>query len=293
LDEAVATLLGWRHEDKRKKYMVFMQTGRSAEQSPRLHSLDGSIGQVLTRLAEKAKLEYGDAVEVNASDEILSEKEQAVIYWSGEMFQAFAFAQDIDKELSKRGKSELVLDHQQTMFHKKLFIYFDGLDRWAQRKYKSTVFRLADGAVLTREAISLSGPIEQDGADTDAAEEAAYDALADAEKPPEKGGLGKMKTTNLYISFALLAEDFAKNNGGYSNENGLIEDVFGNYIACLWKTANIDKEIRRLGLNAATDRTQIAQLRNDIKVIRGVGHEAVAKCIHAARLHMAARLRDG
>jgi hypothetical protein len=189
--EAVAMLLGWLRGSIQPRAIAVTEYGVSPDQLPFLQSLEGSLQQQLQEQVDMARLEFLASVESGADEEEIIRKELVVEERHNLVKEAARYARDIDEELNSLD-SELRLDEFKTDKTREQYILIGSLDKWAIGKY---------GISILDEELDDSCAI----VDTETSTESA--------KPDCKEGLSDKSERSLYLTLALLVNEFAKTSG--------------------------------------------------------------------------------
>lgn len=222
-DEAVAKLLGWMQGEIRLRYIHLTDSGISADQLPHLHSLEGSLADLLSEFRRAARSELIEAFEADAAPEILDQKELAVSEWAEKIKKAGKYFRDIDDELAKGDESVLKVDDKASEETGTLQIRLSSLETWATKRY----------------GISVLGSDVEQLADSHQNEQSSVDE----EEPSADGGLDKQKADNLFISLAFLVDAFAQTAEAYRSGDRPNVIAISKRIEAVAKAANKNVEI--------------------------------------------------
>ena len=134
-DEAIAKLLGWMQGDIRRKFTNLSFDGITEESLQHMHTLEGSIWNLLTEQRANAQLAYSDAFDAQATEEFLYEKEKDILKWQEIISKAKSYQRDIDDELAKGSESALRIDKLISDESGLTHISLSSLDSWTLKEY--------------------------------------------------------------------------------------------------------------------------------------------------------------
>jgi len=190
-DVAVAKLLGWMRGIRRAKEINITEHGISEEQLPLLHSMGGSLQELLYELREAARQDLITAAENDASSDELEEKEKAAIEADSRLDKAFMYYSDIEEELSNGQDSTLKIDQETTGHTGVIHITLNSLDKWALGKYGISI--MDNKQTMSPDNMQVR-PINQN---------------IDEDLYP-KGGLTQTTANNILTTLGFLIEAFAQ-----------------------------------------------------------------------------------
>ena len=290
-DEAVARLLGWMKGPQYPKNIHFGQFGVPTNQYIYLQHLEGNIQNQLTLYRETARQEW---VSANASDNEDSSASAKVLLDCYDLAaKAERYLIEIDDEIAKENKSALRIDQAATQKAKETHYTLKSVDEWAKRIFglsviQSNFYQDSSKAELSFPPISTELLASEEIANIagndvwpDRENSHSRNSLISVDQFPYQGnvpderdeskaskkGLGEIKANNLYITLALLVEDYASICSGYTTAAGdSIEDVIAKQIAIVGKKANKDQYIRGIGSEAIRKNIAEAMKRKAAKL---------------------------
>lgn len=258
VDEAVARLLGWMQADKRSKSIRMAEHGISPDHLPYMISLEEQPIIFLSNRVAAAGDEYSKAFNANAKQEILNEIGNRVAYLHDEMKKAAGYVAAINNELGKRN-SMLRINERATDREQHMCLYIGSLDRWAQKKYKSSVFQspLIEPSSTNTVPDAKPIPIVEDSSKGSGMQSTAQ-AEPKVDEPLRIDGWGTVKADNVLTFIAFLIEEYCKigppkiRKGDKPNASGI-----GSHFEKLATAANNKNELH--GLDAETIRKLVTQ----------------------------------
>ncbi len=147
-DEAVAKMLGWMRSPVRLKYIKVSSLGIQPDQLEHMHSIEGSIldllneqreiaRNVLLDLAEEAATTQDDSRRSTLHD-LINQKDSDIVMWQSLINKASSYLHAIDTELTK-GKNSTLKTEDTSCDNDEPLIILDSLDKWANANFGITV----------------------------------------------------------------------------------------------------------------------------------------------------------
>lgn len=158
-DEAVAKMLGWMRSPVRLKYIKVSSLGIQPDQLEHMHSIEGSVLDLLNEqreiarnalldLAEEAATTQDDS-QRNTLHDLINQKDSDIVMWQSLINKASSYLHAIDTELTKGKLSTLKVEETPGDSDAPL-IMLDSLDKWAKANFGITVreeFGVAKSAI--------------------------------------------------------------------------------------------------------------------------------------------------
>lgn len=144
-DEAVAKMLGWMRSPVRLKYIKVTSLGIQPDQLEHMHSIEGSILDLLNEqreIARNALLDLAeeaaktqDETHKNALHDLINGKDNDIVVWQERINKASSYLHAIDTELAKGNHSTLRVDNKHINDKDEALIMLDSLDEWTKSNY--------------------------------------------------------------------------------------------------------------------------------------------------------------
>ena len=245
-DVAVAKLLGWMRGIRRAKVIDIDEHGISEDQLPLLHSIEGSLQQLLYELREAARQDLLAAAENDASYDEMDEKEKTAIEADARFDKAFIYFSDIEEELSKGEDSTLKIDQETTEQTGVIHITLNSLDKWAIGKYGISILDNKEQTIApdNMQARSINQNIDE-SLDTE-------------------DGLTPITENNVFTTLGFLIEAFAQTATLFGKDKGKpnIHQI-SKHIAALAAQASGKEEMDDQGAEAIRKRlTKARKIKN-------------------------------
>jgi hypothetical protein len=146
-DEAVAKMIGWMRSPVRKRITKLdseLVNGRlcvSFDDLPHMHTLEGSLMEMLLDQRKRASLEFQYLFEREHTPEECAEKEQAADQWIPIIEKASIYLAKFDKEIAKNGDAcAFQLDQATTTESGVSHYWNESIDTWAQKTFGISIF---------------------------------------------------------------------------------------------------------------------------------------------------------
>ena len=198
-----------------------------------------TLYDILQSEIDHAENAYDDAKDESLSEDVISEKLEAINKAKSLIPRAHQFLCDIDDELAKGAQSVLRLDQLATKNQNLPYFTFNSLNSWALNKYGDTI--------IDKPLFKINSSIEQQH-------------LTHKESSDPVGSLSSVKADHLYTTFSFLLEAFAdvKNSGYRRSDGGLNVEAIAKHLAFLANTSNAKSKLSGQGAEAIKDRIQYA-----------------------------------
>ncbi len=185
-DEAVAKMLGWMRNPVRLKYIKVTSLGIQPDQLEHLHSIEGSILDLLNEqreiarntlldLAEEAAATQ-DETQRNPFHDLINQKDSDIVMWQSLINKASYYLNAIDTELAKGNHSTLKIDDT-SGDNDEPFIMLDSLDKWTQANFGISI---REEAAITK---PLASPAFKTPQRTDDLREEIIEILSTMQNP--------------------------------------------------------------------------------------------------------------
>lgn len=220
VQEAVAKLIGWmRGKTRLSVIRMNGDGGLIAEDLPFLHSLEGTVQDMLDGQWQAAQRERRRVEEGSEAIELVIEKMEALLDVEELMQRAATYLTDIEGEIVQGASSRLTLDASAKAEKGGIHITLKSLEHWALEKYGISI-----GEVMASGA----------GAIPERKETISRQMLRD-------GWLSPTLTEHLYTTLAFLVDAFADSRSIYRSKTGkLLVSNVAIELAEMAKSANMD-----------------------------------------------------
>lgn len=245
-DVAVAKLLGWMRGIRRAKIINVDEHDISEDQLPSLHSIEGSLQQLLYELREAARLDLIAAAEKDASYDEIHKKQEAAKEADARFDKAFMYFSDIEEELSKGEDSALKIAQETTAQTGVIHITLYSLDKWAIGKYGISILENKEQTIAPDNMQARTNNMDiEENLDTE-------------------GGLTRITSNNVFTTLGFLIEAFAQTAIRYGKDKGKpnIKQI-SEHIASLAAQASGTEEMDNQGAEAIRKRlTEAMKIKN-------------------------------
>lgn len=147
-DEAVAKMLGWMRGPVRLKYIKVSSLGIQPDQLEHMHSIEGSILDLLNEqreIARNALLDLAEEAATTQDDsrkdtlhDLINHKDSDIVMWQSLINKASSYLHAIDIELAK-GKNSTLKTEDIPCDNNEPLITLDSLDEWARANFNLTI----------------------------------------------------------------------------------------------------------------------------------------------------------
>ena len=188
-DVAVMKILGWSRGPILRRKILMTEDGISEDQMPFIPLSEISLTEQLMEMRATARKDLIIAAENREPDDVLEAREKAVQRYDDLIRRAHEFSLDITDALNGEGPPGLGLDQLRSQVAGEPFITLRSLDRWAKATY----------------GISIS-----DSSPRSAPPEESLSSIDQVSVPDNTGTSGIGNSDSLAVTFAFLAEAYAK-----------------------------------------------------------------------------------
>lgn len=239
VDVAVAKMLGWMHQHKRRARTQVTEYGISADQLAGLPTL-GSLDDQLRELVGAAKRRLNEAADKDMPPEELNRLSGEVLDNEEKLKTAMKYRRSIVDEVAKGEKSELNIDKGATESAGETYITLDSVERWARKIHGVSIDGAQEKSTVSAATADTSGDEQEDDGNP-------------------KDPLSRTRADHLFTTFAFLVEAFgATAVAKYGDRGDLNVKAIAERLEALANEANKNEPLKGQSAEAIKGRIEEA-----------------------------------